>query len=266
MHVIAGLPRSGSTLLCNILNQNPRFWATTTSALPSFVNACVNQWSNSLEVKSLLNDDRAGTEARLARTVKALCDAWHKRDDGKIVFDKSRGWNHTLIALRGAFPNSKALICVRDPRNVFASIEKQHRKTPLLDDAPNITARSIYNRAENIFVPKGLAGASIVGVEDILRRTLPAMFIKYEQLSRYPGEVMREVYNYLEEPLFIHDFDNVINTAKDPDGFYNYKFPHEGSGKVIPSNDMAWGQYLEPNLAKLILDRYPYYANRFGYR
>ena len=31
LHLIAGLPRSGSTLLCNLLNMNSKFHATPTS-------------------------------------------------------------------------------------------------------------------------------------------------------------------------------------------------------------------------------------------
>lgn len=266
MHVIAGLPRSGSTLLCNILNQNPGFWATSTSPLPGFVNACIAQWSNSLEVKGRLQEDREGTEKRLQRTVRALCEAWHYREDGKVVFDKSRGWNNTLMALRQAFPESRALIVVRDPRNVFASIEKQHQKNPLLDEFKTGNDKTIMSRADKMLAPNGLVGACINGVEDMIRRKLPLMFIKYEQMCKFPSEVLREIYQYLGVDQFDHDFENVINTATDPDGFYNFKYPHEGSGKVIPTDENAWTQFFNQELGNLIINRYPLYANFFGYK
>ena len=36
-NIITGMPRSGSTLLCNILSQNPAFHAGATSPLPEMV-------------------------------------------------------------------------------------------------------------------------------------------------------------------------------------------------------------------------------------
>jgi len=266
MHVIAGLPRSGSTLICNVINQNPNYWATSTSPLPAFVNACISQWSTSLEVKSELHQDRVGTEERLARSVRALCEAWHQRKDGRKVFDKSRGWNHSLLALRQAFPESKAVIIVRDPRNVFASIEKQHQTNPLLDEFNTPADKSILSRADKMLAPNGIIGVAITGVEDMLRRKLPAMFIKYEQFSRFPRQVMTEFYAYLGDESFTHDFDNVVNTANDPDGFYNWKYPHQGSGKITPTDEMAWTKFFNQELADLIINRYPLFANFFGYK
>lgn len=53
IHLMAGLPRSGSTLMCNILNQNPRFHATSTSGILDIVLTIRNQWEN-------VNDDVHG--------------------------------------------------------------------------------------------------------------------------------------------------------------------------------------------------------------
>jgi len=267
MHVITGLPRSGSTLLCNILNQNPKFWATSTSILPQMVNNLVSQWSTSLEAKNLLATDREGTEDRILRSLRSFCNAWHKRTDGReVIFDKSRGWAHSVMHLRAIYPKAKVLVTVRDPRNVFSSVEKQHQKTPLFDDSKNVLDKTILKRADKMFSPNGLIGTPIAGVEDLLRRKYGVFFIKYEQLVRFPLEVMKEIYQYLEEPLFIHDFSDVKNTAIDPDAFYNFKFPHKGSGEVKPGNPEEWKKYVSPDLAKTIVDRYPFYCAQFKYK
>ena len=98
-----------------------------------------------------------------------------------------------IVALRQAFPQSKALVLVRDPRNVFASVEKQHQKNPLLDEFKNPNDKSIMSRADKMLSPNGLIGSCIGGVEDMIRRKLPLMFIKYEQLCKFPAEVLREI-------------------------------------------------------------------------
>jgi len=266
MHVITGLPRSGSTLLCNILNQNPKFWATSTSILPQLINNLISQWSTSIEVKGELANDREATEKRLQRALRDFCDSWHYREDDRtVIFDKSRGWSHSLLHLRAVYPDSRVLVMVRDLRNVFASVEKQHQKTPLFDDARNPGDKTVFNRADKMFSPNGLIGNPITGVEDTIRRREDVFYIKYEQLSNFPKEVMKEIYQYLGESYFDHDFSNIKNTAMDPDAFYNFKFPHKGDGEVKPTNINEWKGYLSDDLALTIMKRFPFYNSRFGY-
>jgi sulfotransferase len=266
MHVITGLPRSGSTLLCNILNQNPKFWATSTSILPQLCSGVVNMWSNSVEIKSDMGREKDATEQRLRGSLRAFCDTWHRRDDGRaIIFDKSRGWSHNLILLRELYPDAKVLVTVRDLKNVFSSVEKQHRKTPLLNEATGPLEKTIFDRADKMFSPQGLIGSPITGVEDILRRKLNVYWVKFDQLSKFPVEVMREIYGYLEEPQFTHDFENIINTSTDPDSLYNFKFPHKGEGKVQPSDPHEWKNFMSDELAQLISGRFPLFNSHFGY-
>lgn len=266
MHVITGLPRSGSTLLCNILNQNPKFWASSTSPLTQLCSNIVSIWSSSIEVKGDLSRDREATEERMRRSLKSFCDSWHQRDDGRsVIFDKSRGWTHNMLSLRSIYPDSKVLVCIRDLKSVFASVEKQHQKTPLLDDAKDIKSKSLFDRADKMFSPQGLIGGPIIGIEDIVRRNLDVIFIKYEQLARFPNEVMRKVYEYLGEPYYSHNFSDVKNTATDPDAFYNFKFPHKGSGEVSPADPNEWKKFISPDLAQTIMERFPFYNNQFKY-
>lgn len=267
LNVITGLPRSGSTLVCNILNQNPKFWATGTSTLPQFVGTAINIWTNSLEIKGDLSRDKEGTEKRINHSLRSFCDSWHQRnDDRKIIFDKSRGWSHNLLALRALYPESRAIVIVRDLRNIFASIEKQHRKNPLFDGAGGSNEKTLFARADSMFSPKGLIGSPIVGVEDIIRRKLPAIFVKFEQLSSFPMQVMKDIYQYLEEPYFAHDFNNIENTATDVDAMYNFKYPHQGAGAVRPTDPNEWMNFMNEELANTIMGRFPFYNNFFGYK
>jgi len=266
MHVITGLPRSGSTLLCNIINQNPRFWATSTSPLPQLCSNLISIWSTSVEIKGMLSQNRAKTEERLERSLRAFCAAWHQRDDERsIIFDKSRGWSHNIISLRATYPKSKVLVCIRDLKSIFASIEKQHQRTPLLNEAADLNSKTIFDRADKMFAPQGLIGSPIVGVEDVIRRNFNVFWVKYEQLARFPNEVMRQIYQYLEEPYFSHNFTDIKNTATDPDAFYNFKFPHKGDGQVQPVDPEEWRKYLSSDLAQTIMGRFPFYNSRFNY-
>ena len=94
LHVITGLPRSGSTLLCNILNQNPKFNATSTSTVVSMLHSLFASVSGSIEIKSDLNTDPEGTEKRVKDSVTAYMDAWYKPID-----DSKKGSKYNICAL-----------------------------------------------------------------------------------------------------------------------------------------------------------------------
>ncbi|GAG34263.1 unnamed protein product, partial [marine sediment metagenome] len=233
-NVVSGLPRSGSTLFCNILNQNPRFFASSTSNLIYMTNSIITSWSSSLEMKNLLGIEKEKTEKRMQDSLRQFVDGWYRVEGKDIIFDKSRGWTLNYLMLQSLFPDSKLLVMVRDIRNVFSSIEKQYRKNPLLDDVASSIGKTVYHRADHMFSPEGLIGSSIVGIEDLIRRrkSQNILFVFYEELSVHPEESMRKVYDFLEEDYFPHNFENVVNTAVDPDSFFLNKFPHDGSGKV----------------------------------
>lgn len=267
MNVITGLPRSGSTLLCNILNQNPRFHASSTSLLPQIVGGIIKTWSDAPETRGALVLNESGANTRMHLALKGLCDGWYAKQikKKKVIFDKSRSWAHQLMALRAIYPESKVLVMVRDLRDVFASVEKQHRRSPLLDQGGAPGERTVWGRADRMFRTDGMIGAPVEGVLDLMRRQLKTTVIRYETFVERPKAVMQKVYQYLEEDGFEHDFDDVQNTAEDLDALYLNKYPHKGDGKVQPGDPEPWQQMFTPDLAGQIMGRFSAYNKAFGY-
>jgi sulfotransferase len=264
MNVICGLPRSGSTLLCNVLNQNPVLWASSTSLLPSLCATLVHVWSNSPELKVALNQNSEKTEELLKNILKTVCEKWHRGKEDKIIFDKSRAWAHNLLLLKSIYPDAKIIVTVRDLREVFASVEKQHRRTGFLDEASGLAKKTIFGRADTLFSPDGLIGGPLAGIEDILNRKFDVHWVKYEEFAQSPRNTLAKIYAYLDVVPWEHDFDNVINVAEDPDWLYNGKFPHEGKGKVSkPENQ--WHKYMSDSIADLIVTKFSKYQKQFNY-
>ena len=267
LHVIAGLPRAGSTLLCNVLNQNPRFWATTTSSMPGMLGSISSFWGNSIEVKNLLEKEKDRTERRMLNSLRAFATEWHRRDDSReVIFDKSRGWSHYFLLLQKLFPEAKIIVPVRDLRAIFASVEKQHRKNPILDFAADGVARGIYQKADGMFGPQGMIGNCIEGVYDLIRRKPKGViYVSYETFSENPEAVISRIYDELGEERYEHDFKNVVNTAIDCDGHYLNKYPHDGSGEIKPCDKEEWKKYISDDLAQTIMNRFVDYNRFFGY-
>ena len=258
-HVICGLPRSGSTLLCNILAQNPAFHVLHTSPLPSIINYFAQGVTDTPEIKGMLQRDEAGTDEKTCEMARGMVRALHTGKE--VCFDKNRLWNEHQFTLAQLFPDAKIICCVRDLRAVFGSFEKRWRRNPLMQMPPGRTVRA---RMQNQFSAEGMIGGALGGVEDLkIVGNRAVLFVWYEQLAQDPRMQVRRIYDHINEEPYEHDFDNVENTAADPDWLYLNKFPHNGSGKVEYRED--WQQFVPPQIAGEIMQTHAAYNQIFGY-
>lgn len=258
-HVICGLPRSGSTLLCNILAQNPAFSVLHTSPLPSLLDHFAQGVSNTPEVKGMLQHDEASTDESVYEMARGMIQALHAKE--AVCFDKSRIWNVHQFTLARLFPEAKIICCVRDLRAVFGSFEKHWRRNTLMQVPFGYTIRA---RMQNQFSPEGLIGAALTGVDDLVLFNSPAvLFVHYEALVQHPKQILDRLYQHINEAAFEHDFDNVKNTSIDPDCLYLNKFPHKGDGKVQDETD--WQQFVPQQIAGEIMQTYNAYNQVFSY-
>ncbi len=264
-NIITGIPRSGSTLLCNILSQNPAFHAGATSPLPEIIQQMIAKFSTSPEIQGALLRDRVVTQDKLAGMIHGVIDAWYS-DQDKIVFDKSRGWAFQANLLHELYDDIKIIVTVRDLRSVFGSIEKQHRKTAMFDLGANPVEKTLFARAELFLEPAGMIGQCAIGAQDVIARARDNVFVlQYEAFSVDPATKIREIYTFLGLDPFDHDFEDIENVSHEPDALWLNKFPHTGDGEVKPTDRTEWKDYLTPDIGQKIFDRYPAYNTLFGY-
>ena len=239
--------------------------ASSTSPIGGLVSNLTSFFSTTPEIKSDLAHNKRGTEDKILRSTRGFVNGWYAAHHDRIVFDKSRGWNNNGLALQELWPDAKLIVCVRHLCGIAASLERQHRRFPMLDEAESPQAKSIWARMTRAFSPDGMIGISVVGVEDLIRRGLEnVVVIKFEKLVANPGEVMRGVYDAIGVPYFDHNFESVENTATDLDALYINKYPHEGSGRVQPPG-YEFSDYIAPELQREITNMYPGYNQAFGY-
>lgn len=266
-NVSTGLPRAGSTLLQNVLNQNPNIYASSTSPLIDYLLAMSNISSNNPAVKSQLINDYDGTYARIHSAMGAFIKSWYPQNS--TILDKSRMWASSYVLLNSINPDAKIICIVRDPRAVYASIIKQDGITGLLSDGPpNLQHRTIHGKADSAFTSEGLVGMPIVGVEDLIRRrdNIKILFIKFEDLCINPEATLLQVHGHLGLPHYKYDFENIESVADDCDALYLNKFPHSTRTKIQAQDTDAWQKYVDTNTAEMILKRYPLYSGHFGYK
>lgn len=99
---ISGLPRSGSTLLCNMLAQNPEFFVSkATSGCHDVLFGVRNQWDSLIEHKAEGVDYH-----QLKRVLQNILNSYHSTDKN-IIIDKGRGWLSLIEMLEFIGQSSK---------------------------------------------------------------------------------------------------------------------------------------------------------------
>ena len=84
---MSGIPRSGSTVLAAILNQNKQTHVSATSGLVFALKGMADTW----ESTGLLKADDKNHE-KLAKSMGAVIDTFYEEFDEPVIIDKSRGW------------------------------------------------------------------------------------------------------------------------------------------------------------------------------
>jgi len=236
IHMIAGLPRSGSTLLCNILNQNPRFHATSTSGILEIVLTIRNQWENVAEFRASPNKEGK------AAVLKQILPSYYSTIDRPVVFDKSRGWGAYIEMAEHILDRKiKMLVPVRDIVDILASFEKLYRSQShewqFPQEKNNFAEWQTVEGRAGIFMRNDQpVGAAYNRIRDALSRGFAdrLLFIEFEHLTTDPHTTMESIYNFLGEDHFEHDFNNVEQVTHENDDMHGIPGLHTIRPKVEP--------------------------------
>lgn len=264
----SSLPRAGSTLIQNILGQNPLIHTTPTSGLYEVLAACRTIYSDSLEFKAQdAKEMETGIKSFLKR---GLYGFYENLTDRPYVIDKCRGWGAEYEFINAFDPNPKIICMVRDVRAIYASLEKKYRKNPLVDhhiaNWGNLTGTTTDKRME-VWSQNPPIGPSMDRLYQVLVQGLHRhiLFIKFEEFCLDPDTQMRRIYEYFELPYFQHDFKNIPQYTKEDDKWYGIFGDHIIRGELKPvQNDFI--EVLGMNACRILEDKYRWFFNDFGYQ
>jgi sulfotransferase len=257
-HFISGMPRSGSTLLAAILNQNPRFRAGMTSPLADIMGVVMAEASSKNDFSFDVSDDQR--VAMLRGLVENFYAGYADASDraasdraasegtpsggegipsGDVVFDTSRLWCSRMQLLETLFPEAKVIACVRQLSWVLDSMERLVRRQPV--GVSKVfrfdTNTTVYSRVEALTDPRGMLGFAFQATKDAFYgQYAPGhlLLLTYESLARNPSAAMRAVYQFIGEPWFEHDFDHISYNADEFDARVGMPGLHSVRPKVEP--------------------------------
>ncbi len=224
-YFMSGLPRSGSTLLSSILNQNPRFHSGPSSPVVPTMLAIEN---------SLSNDElfRAYPKPEMGKEIiSSVLSNYYLDVQKPIVFDKNRSWVNRIHYIRGYFniAEPKILCPVRDISEILTSFLTMIRNKPISSSGKmnfidemlikNNMLLTDENRCGLLFSDDGILGQSYNGIKQVIVNDNQKClhFIEYNDLINRPEETMKKIYDFLEEEYFEHNFKNFENIHQEND-------------------------------------------------
>ncbi len=210
LHFIAGLPRSGSTLLTSLLSQNPRIHGAAISGLSGIFNGVFANWE-----KDLFHVEQPNLSAKRA-VLRGILDSYFSDIAKPVILDKNRQWILNISLLEEVLGRKvKMVVSVRPIVEILASFESIRLEHPLeltgADAAIGAGGSTVMARADYFAAPNGVLGMAYNGTKDAvvsgyLDRLL---FVDYNKFMSDPERGLVRVYDFLEESAFEHDFSNI---------------------------------------------------------
>ena len=236
---VTGLPRAGSTLLCQLLGMHPSIYSPGHSSplLPTLGQLRHNLSDNPF-LLAQLDVDFQQAYGRLLPAFRGFVQGWFAETDKPVVADKNRGWLNQLDLATLLDPDCRMLVCVRELGQILGSIEAQHQKTLLLDFSDHLASHSRYGRANKLMAEGGVVGEplhSIAAMQDMPQALQQRVYyVVFEHLLQDPVTVMHDIFQWVGvQPMHINPQQLPVN-LHESDSHYRFKYPHATRSGIKP--------------------------------
>ena len=264
----SSLPRAGSTLIQNIIAQNPDFYCTPTSGTLELIYGARANFTSDPTFK-------AQDQALMSKGFQNFCNAglrgfYDGVTDKPIVLEKSRGWGIHYDLLNFVLGEKPKIICmVRDMKQIISSMERKFRQSPEYDNGlvnHSILQNTTTNKRVDSYLQSAPLGLAIERLQEIFRQGLNQhmLFVRYEDLCSNPVGVMESIYKYFELPYYTHNFKMIEQLTQEDDSVYGVFGDHviKPSLKLADNNPRI---LLGDDICNWIDNNFQWYNNLFGY-
>jgi len=234
-YFMSGLPRSGSTLLTALLNQNPNIHASTNSPLLDTIHYT--------EEYLLKNSEQYKANPKPECAHKILSSIpynYYFNTPENIILDKSRGWVNQIDHIKDYITKEPKIICpVRDIHDIISSflyLIQKSSTTSFIDKG--LIERNIPitndNRADYLMSSEGSIGLSYHALSEAYRKGNDKylLLVDYDDLVKNPQQELNKIYDFLEIPKFTHNFNSVRTKEDEDDSVYQLENMHTVRDKV----------------------------------
>ena len=221
-YFITGFPRSGSTLLSSILNQNPSCYSNISSSL-------INLFEG-IQFSGFRKDIISTTENQAFDSYISVINSYYNFTNKTNLFNTSRGWHAFIGLIPKLFQYTKFIVCVRDIPSILNSYEHYILTKNV---APTfVTINDFTNpwiRLDNLFknfVAEHYDWWEYIYYSPELKKH--CIFLDYDNLINDTENTIKNLYQQLNIQEFIHDFNNLKTIFNDNE----LELKNEGLHKV----------------------------------
>lgn len=223
-HFMAGLPRSGSTVLSAILNQNPEIYASPQTDLIGMLYNLETTIPNFESYKAGL------LHQSFASVMHNMADTFYSHIDKPVIIDKNRGWgtpyNWDNLSPYVS-PQGKVILTMRPILEVLASFVKISKESQKVTQHlqylnPNLWVSNYRDETdalvENLMIPNGELDRAIYSVANLVKNHRHQVYIVwFDDLLDNPVGTLDGVHNFLGLDLFDYNFDKIEAVDKHND-------------------------------------------------
>lgn len=236
----AGLPRSGSTLITAILNQNPKIYAGVLSPVFQLMHNTEVFFQVSEQAKAYPKPECN------SKIISSILENYYSDTDKPYVIDKSRAWTGQIPFIQKYITKTPKIICtVRHPLDILASfidlIHQNPNEISFIDKAlfENKVELTDDNRCDFLMSPMGVVFNSINGIAKAFYEKNHSCLhlIDYNDLIEFPQKIITEIYEFLELEEYSHQFENITTSLRERDKeIYGISKMHELKSNIEKTN------------------------------
>jgi sulfotransferase len=215
-HFMAGLPRSGSTVLSAILNQNPEIYASPQTDLIGMLYNLEN------EIRNYESFQAGLLHQGYASVMHSIKDTFYSHIDKPIIIDKNRGWG-TPYNWEHMSPyvsqNGKVILTMRPILEVLASFVKISKESQKVTQRlhylnPNLWVSNYRDETdalvENLMQPNGELDRAIFSVANLLKNHRDRVHIVwFDDLLDSPVATLDAIHEFLGLELFEYNYNKI---------------------------------------------------------
>lgn len=259
MYFLAGLPRSGSTLLRSILNQNPELYSGPISPSVELLYYTDKYFQNSEML--LASPQPESCFNVLSNIMNLFYEPILKKENKTKIIEFNRALPNNIERFKTYIKDEVKIVCpVRSIIEILASfIDLIHRnvnKVSFIDQylIDNNIEINDDNRCHYLMSDYGIIGQALFAMSRPYLRNEESLLkiVEYDDLVENTENVMNEIYDFWGLERFDHSYENIENQYPENDIFqYNLDGMHT-VGKVIKKTCKK----PEEVLSKEIIEKY----------
>lgn len=254
--------RSGSTLLMQLLAQNPANHCTPTNDLALLFANVQNQWT---AMEGFRAQGLESLVPRMRGAMRGLLTGFYADEfaTGRAVFDKSRDWLKQIELVEEVLEQrATVIVCIRDIRDMVASLETLYRKDQITKPSRNveqqINGQTCEDRCKQYLAKDAMLGMFISSIKDCFEKQLDdrLIIVPYHVLVTEPRETIAKIHADCGLAPFFCNPSNVENVTHENDEVHGRPF-HVVRPTVDTSAVGRWQTVLPPDVAAWLDAEYP---------